>query len=829
MDIKHKINRIDFLFHQFILFKENEHEKELTKILEDLITEMANNFDEKEQIIRLELLNMCDKYDFNFFAMMVILIGKYLNSFELKNISQSYKFKFDNYDIEIYRSISMSIMEKSFEKNNKIRLLDYEIEYELKELEKKSLLFLTLDLFTEVTKKINIDDNDIRVLYYNAALIRKLSIDLGRLDHFYFALAVMIDRFTNSQQFQLARDLAEEALIISRMDKLLYWGYFLQFRVFNSQFIPTEASLYLLCCLINSNKYTLSSEFFISLLINVHRFFRNTKLVPYAESIYKTIKEFPSLSEFDLESITCSHFNLRIIFRKEELIVEIYNFLNAHRESIINSEKISAVPWLNLLYSCFYVYKDHPNLSLLKHYIIIFESIVGKEDSERLKIYSLSDSEKIVDYFIESLVAHEGTRDKNDLKGEVRNSLVLASKLISYSYKNNNANAFLLAMILKSDYSLVFEDKDIVSPLREIHTIQKDQEKVSSYYSYYIKVKEILSRFPETEFLWLASTNEGIYFLRFNDGNFKKIEQITKYTLGEQKKWLQEKTSLLAFNDTIKIADQIYSYPEEDQEKDMNELINSLQFTKIESSKNRSVCIFRDIELSELPHNLLLNSDNRFVLEYGSITDTISFELFKGFNFNFNISPNPKIAMWLPTEDGDFAINYLASKLENTITNYDIELITSSLPIKPIKSNVTILVAHGDKKISGFPSFYTFPEKAITNFERIVEETDILILFVCYSGSSERATLKSNLNSLVRKLLAKGIKTIIAPFWSLHISVPPIWLPVFLDSLLNGKSVSDAFQVANMVVFSINKNPGAWCCLHCYGNPFIKLLRVIEK
>ncbi len=823
MTTKEKIIRVEYLFHQMILFNKNEFESELLKLLEELIVEMSQKFDEPEQNIRLEMLSLCEKFTLNFFTSMIVLIGNYINSFERERIVGSYKFEYKKYDVDEINSKFMLIMDESFKRNNKIRLLDYVIQYQLSEVEQKALLFHTLDLFTEATKKIDLDDSDIRIIYYNAALIRRLSLDLERLDHFYFALAVMIDRFTQSQQFQLARDLAEEALIISKKDNLLYWGYFIQFKVFNIQFIPAEASLYLLCSIVNSQKHILSNEYFINLLINSHRFFRNVRLVPFAESIFKTIISLPTLSEFDLESITCSHFNLMMSIRKPELILAIYNFLNEHRESIINNDKISAVPWINLLYNCSVVYKNDPDLSLLEDYKMIFENIVGKEDAERYKAYSFGESERIVEYFIESLVAHNETRDKNDLAGEVHNSLVLANRLSYYSYKNNNTNAFLLSMILKSDHSLIFKGKDIINPLREIHTIKKNQQSFIEYYNYYNTVRTFLSNFPETEFIWFASVDLDVFILKFIDGEFTRIDKINNYSLLKQQEWLNGKTNLLTFNDTIKVADQILPYPEENQKNDLRIFIDSLEFTRVQTMEKKSVCIFRDIELSELPHNLLLNSNNKFILENSYLIDTVSFELLKEFNFDFNFPKDLKIKMWIPINDGDFTLNLLYSKLENILSNNNIEVITSSIPPNPIKSNVTILVAHGDKRISGFPSMYTYSEKAITDIENIIEDTDILILFVCYSGSGERAILKSNLNSFVRKLLASGIKTIIAPFWALHISIPPIWLPAFLTSLSQGESVGNAFRIANLEVYSMNKNPAAWCCLHCYGNPFIKL------
>lgn len=825
MNINEIINQINLYFHQILLFDKNEYENELVILLEELVVTMTGNFDERAKNIRGELLILSEKYDLTFFAIMVLLIGKHINSVKINNVSDSYRLENFDYDVDEINNKLKVIMEDNLKRSNRIRLLDYEINYDLTDHEKKALLFHTIDIFQAVAKNTVLDSSDVMVMYFNVALIRKLSKDLNKHDHFYFAVGIMLDRFTQSQQFQLARDLAEEVLIISEVENRIYWGFFMQFKVFNSQFISNEASLYLLACLISMKKFVVSSEFFEDILINSHRFYRNYSLISYAESIYKTIISIPNLRQYQLESITCSHFILLIGKKNPQIILEVYDFLNKHRESIIASEKLSAIPWLNLIYSCIHIYKDDGNIYLLDNYRIIFENIIGKDETDRLKAFSLGESDRIEDYFIETLLAHSETRDKNDLTGEVRNSLVLSNKLISDSYHKNNPNSFLLAMILKSDHSLLFLEKEFVNPLREVRIATKNEEKNNSYQQYYTNVKDVLSKLPECMFIWLASTDENIFLLLFDKGEFRKISFLEHYSLNAQQEWLQEKINLLTFDDVIKVADQSYPYEEKDQLKDMAILIDSLKYTKLDSIKNRNICLFRDIELSELPHNLLLDNDGKLILQNNFIIDAISFDLLAKMSQNTNLPQSPNISLWVPTEDQDITLNYLQSKLEDTILKYNIDLVTSSLPLKPIKSNVTILIAHGDKNISGFPSFYTYSEKAITNIHRIVESTDILILFVCHSGSGKKAVLRSKLNSFVRQLLAEGIKTIIAPYWALHTSVPPIWLPTFLNSLLSGENVGNSFRNATMEVFNTNKNPGAWCCLHCYGNPFIKLVQ----
>jgi hypothetical protein len=68
-----------------------------------------------------------------------------------------------------------------------------------------------------------------------------------------------------------------------------------------------------------------------------------------------------------------------------------------------------------------------------------------------------------------------------------------------------------------------------------------------------------------------------------------------------------------------------------------------------------------------------------------------------------------------------------------------------------------------------------------------------------------------------------GYQAVIAPFWSLHIDIPPLWLPVFLQHLNKGETISKSAYHANTAVYNVYAAPGAWACLHIYGNPYLRV------
>jgi len=819
MTISEKIVKIENLFHQIKLFQDEIAEKDIIELLEDIISEFSSDFNEETSDIRISLLNMCGIYGLDFFGIMLVIFLKKIKDFPLAAIGDSFFIDDYEYDATKANSELKNIFNNFLERTEKFRLLDSHIENI--EGDKLSLLLQSVEIIQEVVTIMTPQKNDVTIVYFYAAIIKQLSRELNKSEYFYFALGLVIDKFTQSQKYQLARDLAEEALYLSKEDDLLYWGFYLQFKVFNSQYIGNEASLYLLSCVLSLKQVTVSKEFYEDLLINIHRFFRNFGFAEYAILIYDEILKLPFLREAQLESLTCSNFNLLLQMNDQNLVVKVYNFLNEYREPIIRKGKLSATPWLSLIYNLQYCSKGKIDCSILLEYQKLFESILGFEVVDKLKAYTIGESEQIKEYFINTLIAHLDTRDRLDFAGEVRHSLVLANRLIEKSYHDNDPESFLLAMILKTDFSLTFKEKLPEGLLSEINFNKSEAKEIEFYQNYLREVRKIIERFPEYLFVWLASSDKYVFKLTFENSQFNKIEKLKKYNLAEHQNWVEHNIHLLRFNESEIIGGQYYPYTEASQIDDLKVISNSLNFANIDLSMGKSICLMRDMRLCDMPHNLLKSDNNNLILQTNPLVDTISISMLEQNKGEFLLPVNPSLTMWVPLSEGDLTLNLLFSKLEKTIEEYEIQVIDFPIPENPIDSNIAILIAHGNQNISDFPSLFTFSKKAITNIFKIINKVDVLVLFVCHSGSSEQSILRSQINSFVRSLLKMGVKTIIAPFWALHISIPPIWLPAFLNSFMSGLNIEKSSRNANLEVYELNKNPGAWCCLHCYGNPNI--------
>jgi hypothetical protein len=187
-----------------------------------------------------------------------------------------------------------------------------------------------------------------------------------------------------------------------------------------------------------------------------------------------------------------------------------------------------------------------------------------------------------------------------------------------------------------------------------------------------------------------------------------------------------------------------------------------------------------------------------------------------------SLSADFTVELWIPTEGGDLALNLMWSKLSDAIQTFDIEIFNEEVPNKPLAGDINIVSAHGAADISSFHALFTRDEASIINLERTVGSGSVIILFVCHSGSAEKYIFRQKLLSLVKTFISNGYQAVIAPFWAMHISIPPIWLPEFLSSMRSGATITEAVFAANRKTYEANKNPGAWACMHLYGNPELR-------
>ncbi|WP_115829043.1 hypothetical protein [Dyadobacter luteus] len=260
----------------------------------------------------------------------------------------------------------------------------------------------------------------------------------------------------------------------------------------------------------------------------------------------------------------------------------------------------------------------------------------------------------------------------------------------------------------------------------------------------------------------------------------------------------------------------------DDYNRESDILKTEFNFIRIGCFGSASLYVILDMNVSEFPHNLFLDLDGNFIYHKRPIANIISTEWYLSNSSRTKLTRDFTKSIWIPTEGGDLAISILFQNLEGTLTTERFH-IEQTLAIKsPISSEMNILVSHGTNEIAINQAIYP-NESPKLNVSPILGTGKILILFVCHSGSIRSTPFENSVSTLVKKFLSEGYVSIIAPFWSLHIDIPPIWLPKLLEELNKGESLAHAVHQANLVVFDSFPTIAAWACLHLYGDPHITL------
>jgi hypothetical protein len=323
--------------------------------------------------------------------------------------------------------------------------------------------------------------------------------------------------------------------------------------------------------------------------------------------------------------------------------------------------------------------------------------------------------------------------------------------------------------------------------------------------------------------LWLGTDNHETLPLLYKDGEFRFLKE-REISLYDATAFSKEIVTVLPLR-TRTEGRNSYEKLFEDYKEEEGIVRRKAAFFLLPLKPVSTLLVIKDITLSAFPHNML-TSDAGFVCNAVPVCNIMSLEWFMENLSNTSIS-NPSKAIWFPVESRDIAIEMMYSKMEESIKEFGITEYKKIIPESPLSADINILVAHGSENISTFPALYLSDDTkniSIRNFDYIVDKGKILILFVCHSGSERSDLYRNQTLAVVKQFLQNGYKAVIAPFWALHIEIPPIWLPEFFSRLFTGFDVGHAVFYANQKVGEIFNTPNAYACVHLYGNPFIRII-----
>lgn len=723
--------------------------------------------------------------------------------------------------VEKYRMV----LEDSLSKNNTPRISETKLNLTvLSEDDKKKLASLIIEKLQEDGKQLSWSKDFVENTLLNFLVLRQVLISLGDIELFYHAAGIFFDRLSSSEYFQAARDIAEEIIIAGFKDKEPELGFFNSFRIYSNLSSIHAALMYanisLSAALAKGPPY--SEKYVKEIIWQAIKLFRNVRLFPWAKEIYLSIPKELSFLDYERRALDHTFFSGQLYELDPTLPSLVLDYLNKEREAILSGGINDVLPWLLTLYNIRRLYASADfSPSALGFYLNIFETIVPPENVKKQKAIIEGQSPELKEYLKASLVNLNETRNATDFVYDNESALKISNRLVEYCIDNKDSAGFLLAMLLKSDYSILFKPK-ASKELSPLILPDVNIESLDILYENNDAFIKSLAFEKNTAIIWLAFAEGKLYQLTLSNEEYI-YSKLSSWSYAKFKELINSNYIVdFSFDDTVKDRGTVRQLYPEEYAKQQKDVINMLSDNTIYlPPATISLCIVKDMELSKYPHNLYLDDHGELIAKKLPVTNVLSTEWLLSVRNEPPVKRNYSKSIWIPTDSGDFAISYLYGNIEDTINQSGFSIFQSIKLDQPLASDINIVCSHGGKNISEV-QVVSQKTSRTEDLNAIVGHGRILIFFVCYSGSMKTEFFRNNVTSLVKNFIAKGYSAVIAPFWALDVTVPKYWLPEFLKSFNSGEALDKAVYNANMKVHEKYPTPAAWACLHLYGNPLLK-------
>jgi hypothetical protein len=821
MDTKASIIRLRKLLEEEIYLHQRKHvhKEEIKQLIVAINNDLLTSYDKQREFISQILFVYEQSTDHS----INILFPQFLNEIEdLKKLNiepLDLSFWEEEFDLESAFEQFEPFLKQYVVYGQQVRLSN-DLGVQIDVHNGARFLRLIHRLISHDSKKHTADADDITGIMLQLWMARNIARAINRKELFYLLISIFFDGLHYKENYQFARDLVEECLICSYKDEMPEYGYYLSFKVFSSTSSAVTALHYALIANVAFSRKGIITDY---LLKNYYweaiKFARDIKLIPYAISLFQKRPLNVEYSIYENNKLHHAYYSSLFYLKDRRLPGLILDYISGVKEEIIDTGEHEVLPWFSLLLSVKKNYSvDQYDAELVDQYIELFKRIVTPENYSRIYTALFGSVYQTITALKKSLLSLTFTRNPSDFVTDNKAAIQISHSNILESFRQENVEGYLLSMILQSDFSIVFKDKEtqLILPVHESYKI-KDFEK--EYYTPEF-LKDFILKQKGVDILWLGTDNHKILPLYHSLDNFTFLKDKER-SLYEASVYAKEIIKKLPLQTRTQRGDEKFF---EDYAQEEVSLKKEINFFELPIKPIQTLLLIKDIELSSFPHNLMTTQDD-FVSNMVPISNIMSIEWLVE-NNQSSLPAVPSKSIWIPVESGDWPVSMMHGKMEDDLVRFNITQYQKILPEVPLDCDINVLVAHGSSSISTFPAFYlenntdTF---SIRNFDHIVGKGKILILFVCHSGSERSDLFRNQTLTVVKQFLQNGYQAVIAPFWALHIEIPPIWLPEFLEQLHIGKDVGTAVFHANKKVRTVFNTPKAYACLHLYGNPFLKI------
>lgn len=643
------------------------------------------------------------------------------------------------------------------------------------------------------------------------------------MDVFFSWANNISDRLNTSSQYQLARDIAENLIMIGHQEGMIAEAYFCASRAYIGAKHVLGCLLYLNIVLLDlQTRKEVQKEMAYEIIWQMLKIMRETHLYKQV-LIDKLLKMYDGLGMDDYKTLAVYHtaFGIELYGNIENTAKRIEAFLCDKKDVVFFNMEHSAIPWYTLIRSL-------RKLGVTGKYTVMdslegmMKAVILQNGNENIvSLYNENEDKSAM--LMEELAKLETTRNPEDIGLDSHNALALAMDVLEKAVTDNKPADFLLAMRPKSDFSFTMTVKKLESDFKKVDVVDPQAEECKLPYCEIDSLACLLQTEKSDCVMWIGKGNNNVFCMTLL-GNMYKFEELSAISAMDAGKLQKETIRKLVFSQTERDrSNTIYVKNEQELKSESEQIYQQMKKCSIPVPNivNR-IFFVKDMAVSAIPHQLMIDERTRkFVGESWPSANVISTEFLIKSNFNAPLPKDYNKSYWSPLNK-ETTFWGIKEGLKQVLEDYQFDVDDNDEPAVPLHADLNIVCAHGADNISDSEWFYA-GNTPIVNSKRAVGPGKVLVLFVCHSGSITHQYYDHTMHTIVKRYLQLGYSSVVAPMWSLNTEITKIWLPVFMEIVDAGEYVVDAVFKANMEVKKQFITPSAWACLHLFGNPYMKI------
>jgi hypothetical protein len=621
-----------------------------------------------------------------------------------------------------------------------------------------------------------------------------------------WAMRILASHYAIAGQFQRAREIAEQVLLVGQVGAVRQRLAWLAFSDVHNRCRNQVEALIGLACALATDAPLEKADLYQEVNVAV-RIFRDLGLVDLARKFLPALKQLLSDCGLDAETdpnIVFTELTLRSIEIENTDVDKIKQFLSEITElcgSVMNN-RIELVS--NTLLLGQVVRKAHnagiqipsKTSALLKQMM----SQLGEQGTELVE--SLSSTAPSA-----SLVT--------SMFNKVQRSVYAADAGADYLIVGLAARRLLNG---RSHELSAISDNALAVEILVDQTVQLPEFPPDMKIDWPVRYAQELNKEGlEVLFLALDDTNELVVTL-IKGGQIFSIEQphYPQSFKHRMMAWLEEYPRQYG-----------YVYPAYDN----NDFFTTMEKLDVRLIASESLLVVAEPFLQQLAFNLVLvESENTGSTNFLGVKSAVG--MVPSLTWLSRIRANPRSSRdeykaWISAEEyseESGSLDIVLSRLEGTFEDFGFKVDTNSrLPRNISDAHLAVITAHGGLTTDGRYIHSIRDEgdlvEAPSALAQALAGVDVVILFVCSGGRLDKHPLTNRTVGLPKQLIDLGCKAVIASPWSLDVKVTYRWLEPFLRGWEAGLTTLSATKEANeAVVLSLGDNPQYSLAMSVYGD-----------